>query len=101
MLVLAPKNDCLAVTVTTGSLDATNANAFKERVKAALVPPIVRAELDLAQVEFMDSSGIGAILSVYKHLNSQLVLLNPQPTVLSILELLRLHRIFQIEKRGV
>jgi anti-sigma B factor antagonist len=100
MIEIAQNESCLAITVTAGYLDATNANVFKEQAKAAVSSEVDHGELDLSAVEFIDSSGIGAILSLYKQLNNRLVLINPQPTVLSILELLRLHRIFQIESRG-
>lgn len=92
--------NCLAIKIQVNTLDAANANAFKDEVKTHLNSAIESAELDLSAVEFMDSSGIGAVLSVYKQLDTQLILLNPQPAVLSILELLRLHRVFKIETRA-
>lgn len=91
--------DCLHIKILVSSLDAANANAFKDQVKTCLSGAVTQAELDLSAVEFMDSSGIGAILSVYKQLETRLLLINPQPPVLSILELLRLHRVFKIEQR--
>jgi anti-sigma B factor antagonist len=100
MLTTEIANDCLVVKLTAASLDATNANAFKDEVKATITPSIARVAVDLTVVEFMDSSGIGALLSIYKQMEGRMVLIKPQPTVLSILELLRLHRIFTIEPQG-
>lgn len=62
MTKISTDKDCLKVTLTCNALDATNANGFKEQVKSSISHGIQRAELNLAAVEFMDSSGIGAIL---------------------------------------
>jgi len=55
---------------------------------------------DLASLDFIDSSGVGALLSLYKRLpppNPSVKLLRVKPTVQAVIELLRLHRIFEIE----
>ncbi|MGZ0655015.1 STAS domain-containing protein [Coraliomargarita sp. W4R53] len=87
----------LEVTLSVEALDASNAT----EVKAALIELSLdgreRAVVDIAQVNFIDSSGIGALLSFYKQVDQKLTLRNPTPTVLSVLELLRLHRILEIE----
>ena len=52
------------------------------------------------RVEFLDSSGIGALLSVYKRLEprrGERQLLNVKPAVQSVFELMRMHRIFDIQ----
>jgi anti-sigma B factor antagonist len=54
----------------------------------------------LSQVTFLDSSGIGALLSLYKLLptsNPSFKLRCVQPAVQAMIELLRLHRIFDLE----
>ena len=50
-------------------------------------------------VDFLDSSGIGALLSVYKRLTkpqSTMRLIHVKPAVQSVLELMRMHRVFEI-----
>ncbi|MCI6502869.1 MAG: anti-sigma factor antagonist [Clostridia bacterium] len=56
--------------------------------------------LDLSEVEFMDSSGLGLILGRYavlKDIGGELVLLNPGKGVLKILKLAGAERILKIE----
>ena len=47
-----------------GNLRREDATAFKEQVKA-LIPQAKRVVLDLSAVAYMDSSGLGSIVSVY------------------------------------
>jgi anti-sigma B factor antagonist len=90
-------NGVIEIKVDVASLDASNANDAKAYFKGLDLEGAERAVLDLQSVSFIDSSGIGAVLSFYKQMNQKLTLKNPTPTVLSVLELLRLHRVFEIE----
>lgn len=57
--------------------------------------------LDLAAIEFMDSSGLGLIMGRYalmKSLGGELSLRNPNPRLIKIFELAGLERMVQIEK---
>ena len=72
---------------------------FKKQIEALWSPEITRVELDFAGVEFIDSSGVGALLGVSKRLpqsSASVRLLNVRAPVQSVIELLRLHRIFEI-----
>jgi anti-sigma B factor antagonist len=87
----------LEVTLSVDALDAANATEVKAAFKELSLDGRDRAVVDIAQVNFIDSSGIGALLSFYKQVDQKLTLRKPTPTVLSVLELLRLHRILEIE----
>lgn len=92
-------NGKLRVTVLVSRLDAAIARDFKAGVDAAWTNGITAVEIDLASVEFVDSSGIGALLSVYRKLPAgagATRLVNVNPGVLAVLELLRLHRVFEL-----
>lgn len=81
-------------------LDASTAASLKAHLQEPLAPEVCRAEVDMSSVQFIDSSGVGVLLSLYRKLpkeNAEVVLLKVQPAVLSVLELLRLHRIFKVE----
>jgi anti-sigma B factor antagonist len=57
--------------------------------------------LDLAGVNFTDSSGLAVLVAAYKASQAKgtrLVLLSPQPSVQSLLELTRLQELFEIYK---
>jgi anti-sigma B factor antagonist len=92
-------NGKLRVTVLVSRLDAAIARDFKAGVDAAWTTGVTAVEIDLASVEFVDSSGIGALLSVYRKLPAgagATKLVNVKPGVLAVLELLRLHRVFEL-----
>ncbi|MGI6225242.1 MAG: anti-sigma F factor antagonist [Peptococcales bacterium] len=66
MVVVKIKNDSLIVKVT-GDLDLVIAKEFRESVdKIIMDRPIKNLILDLSEVDFIDSSGLGAILGRYK-----------------------------------
>ena len=87
----------LRLSIELPSLDAANAGDVKAEFKR-LDAGERRVCVDLSRVEFVDSSGVGALLSLYKQVEGKMRLERPTPTVLSVLELLRLHRVFEIEQ---
>ncbi len=87
----------LEVSLEVDSLDASNAAEAKSKLNALDLQGADRVLVNMESVGFIDSSGIGALLSFYKRMNQKVALKNPTPTVLSVLELLRLHRVFEIE----
>jgi anti-sigma B factor antagonist len=86
------------VELQSKALDASNSAAFKESLREVIAgqPQLV---LDLTQVGFVDSSGLGAILSALRQANAaggdiKLARLNRPVRV--VVELTRMHRIFEI-----
>lgn len=89
-----------------GELGAANAQIFRQEACAALDPELDAIEIDLSQTSFVDSSGLGSLISVYKAANQlnnnggvTIRLLNPQPPVQQVIELTRLHHLFEVEQR--
>jgi len=80
------------------SLDASNSKLFREE----MVPVLMmhkRILLDLADLQFVDSSGLGAMLSCLRAVNGdggQLVLCGMTKPVRTLFELVRMHRIFDV-----
>jgi anti-sigma B factor antagonist len=80
-------------------LDANNAAAFK-RDMAAIVEPYTKLVFDLARLRFVDSSGLGAFLSCLRRVNERggdLKLCGMSKTVRAVFELVRMHRVFDIQ----
>ena len=80
-------------------LVAANAGQVRDAIRAELKPSHSTLNLDLSTVTFLDSSGLGALISLHKSLRNQngtVRLVNPSSGVLQILELTRLHRVFEI-----
>lgn len=83
-------------------LAAVNANAFRDQVRVSLGETNRFIEIDLSETMFLDSCGLGALISLHKTTcsrNGLVRLVNPTPPVQQILELTRMHRIFEIVKR--
>jgi anti-sigma B factor antagonist len=80
-------------------LTAANAANFRDAVRTALSPQVNSLEVDLSESRFLDSSGLGALIALHKSIaakHGQMRVLNPTATALQILELTRLHRVFEI-----
>ena len=81
------------------TLDASNATEFKNEINAILEQSQVKVLLDMQNLKFVDSSGLGAIISCLRKLKSvggDLKLCQMSASVRALFELVRLHRIFDI-----
>src|SRR5579863_3812068 len=88
----------VVATVPVDELDASNAEEFK-RDMAPLLQANTRLVLDLSRLRFVDSSGLGAMLSCLRQLSAKsgdLKLCGMSKQVLGLFELVRMHRIFDI-----
>lgn len=65
-LTLLPQVDGVTIRVDEKRLDAAIATAFKDRVRNLAAHAGPRVTLDLTPVDFMDSSGLGAVIAIYK-----------------------------------
>jgi anti-sigma B factor antagonist len=82
-------------------LGAANANAFRDEARAALGEEQQFIEIDLSNTDFIDSCGLGALIALHKTACARkgaVRLINPRPPVQQILELTRMHQLFQITK---
>ncbi|MCP4575048.1 MAG: STAS domain-containing protein [Deltaproteobacteria bacterium] len=87
------------VLVLTGRLEASSAKELKGRVDALVKEKRVKLIVDMAGVDFIDSSGLGSLVSSLRAVNEQkgdIKVVSLQKQVRSIFELTRLHRIFGI-----
>lgn len=82
-------------------LDVANSSNFRNQTREALTEAQKNIEIDLSQTLLLDSCGLGTLISLHKitcSRNGAVRLLNPNPSVRQILELTRMHRIFEIVK---
>jgi anti-sigma B factor antagonist len=80
-------------------LDAHNSDLLKGAMKDVFEGGAKNVLVDLRQVRFIDSSGLGALVSGFKNSVShrgRLALSGLQEQVRSMFELTRLHRVFEI-----
>lgn len=81
-------------------LTAAQAGTLRDAVQKARTPDHQRLLVDLSQTTFIDSSGLGTLIALHKSMTSsggQVIIYRPSPAVQQVLELTRLHRVFQIE----
>jgi anti-sigma B factor antagonist len=80
-------------------LDANNSEELKAELHRLFGSGTKELVMDLKEVLFIDSSGLGVLVSGYKNASTQhgsLKLSNLQSQVKSMFELTRLHRVFDI-----
>jgi anti-sigma B factor antagonist len=90
--------DMLVVTPLEDRLDARVATDFKERMAELIASGNMKIVLDLSRVEFIDSSGLGAIVSSLKRMGGRgdLVVCGLQETTMTMFRLTRMDRVFQV-----
>lgn len=95
---ITKQGEVAVVSLVVRRLDASNALAFKEAMVARIAGGDRRLVLDLAGVDFIDSSGLGAIVSVLKNLggNGNLTICNLKGPVLNLFKLTRMDKVFTI-----
>ena len=87
------------ITIKEERLDAHNANDLKTELLALFEQGKKSILINLQDVRFIDSSGLGALVSGFKNAitnQGSLKLAGLQPQVKSMFELTRLHRVFDI-----
>lgn len=94
------QNDVLIITPEGESLDAYGAAEFKTKVVELIqTNSMNRVVFDLHQLQFIDSSGLGSLLSVLRVLHSHggdLKLACMNKPVRTMFELVSMHKIFEI-----
>jgi anti-sigma B factor antagonist len=98
-LKIEQKNDVTVIFVKEERLDAHNSGDLKLEVNKFFGEGKKNVLVDLNDVRFIDSSGLGALVSGFKNAISNqgnLKLSSLQPQVKSMFELTRLHRVFEI-----
>jgi anti-sigma B factor antagonist len=93
------RNGVIVIQVNEERLDAHNSGDLKIEMQRFFAEGNKNLLVDLKDVRFIDSSGLGALVSGFKNAISQqgsLKLATLQPQVKSMFELTRLHRVFEI-----
>ena len=85
-------------TIPTENLDGANAEEFKHDM-ASVLATHARLVLDLSRLSFVDSAGLGSLISCLRNLKARgadLKLSGMSTAVRAIVELVRMHRVFDI-----
>jgi len=93
------EQDNVAVLALSGRLDLASGATLKEHLKRLAEKNAVQVHLNLSEVEFINSSGLGALVSIMKEIRIQkgrLTLSNLASYVQEIFEITQLSHIFEI-----
>ena len=99
MVSIEEREAAVVIDIKEERLDAHNSSDFKNQMLNLFEEGKVNLIIDMNGVRFVDSSGLGALVSGYKNANSRegnLKLCGLQSQVKSMFELTRLHRVFEI-----
>ena len=80
-------------------LSATNAAAFKAAVRPRVDPGHPVVELDCSMVRFIDSEGLGALISIHRTATAhdgKVRLIHTSPLVRKLIEMIHFDEIFEI-----
>lgn len=91
-------DDAQIISVQCDRIDAAMAIQFKEDMRAETENDAARVILDLSLVEFIDSSGLGAIVASMKQLGDgrRLDLAGLHPVVEKVFRLTRMDTVFRL-----
>lgn len=96
---IAERNGAAVVRPTSPRVDLEVAGEFRAALVQLINTGHRRLVVDMSDVNFVDSSGLGALVSALKALKvvnggGDVRLANVQPPVTALLEIIRLHRVF-------
>lgn len=91
-------NDALITTVEANRIDSAGAVQFKDKMREATEQNSPRVVLDLSNVNFLDSSGLGAVVAAMKQLGAErrLEIAALTPAVAKVFKLTRMDTVFII-----
>ncbi len=97
--ILKKEDDYLLVKLNLSEANLNNAEIFKEQAIALIDRNRKSLIIDLQQVEYIDSSFLGALVAVLKHAMSfkeDVILIKLRKDIYNLMELIRLDKVFKI-----
>lgn len=82
-----------------GDVDLSSSTVLRDAIRRALASKPGRLVVDLARVEYMDSSGVATLVEALQNARktaARLVLCGLNPRVYTVFEIARLHTVFKI-----
>jgi anti-anti-sigma factor len=101
LISIEAKGEALKATIGHSSLDETIIDKMQEQVFAAAAQhPALPVVLDMSQVEYIPSLGLGALVGLQRRLRSdghRFVLVGLQQEVRHVLTIVKLDKLFEIK----
>jgi anti-sigma B factor antagonist len=95
------KQDGTAVLTVTGEIDIATAPRLREQVVTLVGQGETRIVVDMEGVDFIDSTGLGALVGALKRVRTQggeLAIVCTRPRLLKVFEITGLVRVFEIHE---
>lgn len=95
------EGDIIIVKPLGKNIDSSNCTDFKGKVVDLINQGNKFFVLNLAAIDFIDSRGLGTVISILKNLASVkgiLVLCELKPQIINLLNLTNMHKVFHIDK---
>jgi len=92
--------DVVVIECRGDNLDAGNVRVFRDRMQQ-LMKDKTKVVMDMSQLKFVDSSGLGALIACLRDANSRkgdFRLGAMSSSVRALFELMRMHRVFSIHE---
>jgi len=92
------RNNLNVLEIMNNRIDSSSAVDFKNQLKSIIDTGNYQLVLDLGHVDFIDSSGIGAIVGVFKYLGQKgtFAIVGMSQTVDRVFRLTRMDKVFSI-----
>ena len=90
--------EATVVAIPGTRLDASIADAFKDSIRELIAAGDRQIIIDFTSIEFMDSSGLGALVGAMKIMGNggTIEIANPNDAVMKVLRLTRMNKVFKI-----
>ncbi len=99
MEIIEERVDDVDLLTFKGRLDTNSAKDVKEKINILTKENRIKIVMDMADVNFMDSSGLGSLVASLRSVNKlggDIKIASLQDPVRVIFELTKLHRVFEI-----
>ena len=97
-IALFTSGDYTVVCIQESRMDAAIAPSFKQSMTELVSTGVTRIVLDISQVQFMDSSSLGAVVNLLKLLGArgELIIAGASGVVSELFKLTRMDRVFRM-----
>ena len=99
MINIEKRNKIDIITFKVDRINALITDEIRDKINRVLENGNTKVIIDLSGVSYIDSSGFGCLLSIMKTARNNygiLKFVNPEPSVMQVLQTLNLHTVFEI-----
>lgn len=99
MTIETQTRDAVTILKLTGDLTSSGERGLLSRVAALLAKGVTRVVLDVSEIGFVNSGGLGELVQIAARANAQnarVMLASPSPFLTGVLQATRLDRFFEV-----